>query len=222
MSGETVAGVEALPATLPVFPLPGALLLPRGRLPLNIFEPRYLNMVSDALGRERIIGMIQPSEPVDHPVPEDVPLYQVGCAGRITAFSETEEGRFLVTLTGVARFRVVEELPGLRGYRRVRADYAHYREDLDEDASRLEDRAAIHALIRRYFARREIDADWKAVEAATDETLVTSLAMMCPFDPGEKQALLEASGTANRGDVLTTLMEMALREGEGSHPGRPN
>jgi Lon protease-like protein len=179
-------------------------------------------MVSDGLGHERIIGMIQPSEPVDHPVPEDAPLYQVGCAGRITAFSETEDGRFLITLTGISRFRIVEELPGLRGYRRVRADYAPYREDLDEDTSRLEDREALHALIRRYFTRREIDADWKAVEAATDETLVTSLAMMCPFDPGEKQALLEASGTANRGDVLTTLMEMALRESDGNHPGRLN
>jgi len=222
MSGETVAGVEALPATLPIFPLPGALLLPRGRLPLNIFEPRYLNMITDALGRERIIGMIQPSESFDHPVAEDAAIYQVGCAGRITAFAETEDGRFLITLTGVARFRVAEEIPGLRGYRRVRADYGPYREDLDEDPSRLEDRAALHALVQRYFAQREIDADWTAVEAATDETVVTSLAMMCPFDPGEKQALLEASGTANRGDVLSTLMEMALREGDGPHPARLN
>lgn len=220
MSGETVAGVAALPAILPVFPLAGALLLPRGRLPLNIFEPRYLNMVTDALGRERIIGMIQPSETIEHPAPEEATIYQVGCVGRITAFSETEDGRFLITLTGVVRFRIAEELSGLHGYRRVRADYGAYREDLDEDTSRLEDRAALHALVRRYFTQRDIDVDWKAVEAATDETLVTSLAMMCPFDPGEKQALLEASGTANRGDVLTTLMEMALREGDGSDSSR--
>ncbi len=220
MSGETVAGVVALPEILPVFPLPGVLLLPRGRLPLNVFEPRYLNMINDALGREHLIGMIQPSESVDHPVPEAAAIYQIGCAGRITAFSETEDGRFLVTLTGVVRFRVLEELGGLHGYRRMRVDYAAYREDLDEDNSHLEDRQAMHVLVRRYFTQRDIDVDWKAVEAATDETLVTSLAMMCPFDPGEKQALLEASGTANRGDVLTTLMEMALRESDGSDSGR--
>ena len=151
MSGETVAGVAALPAILPVFPLPGVLLLPRGRLPLNIFEPRYLNMVSDALGRERMIGMVQPSATVDHPVPEEAVLYQVGCAGRITAFSETEDGRLLITLTGVVRFRIVEEVGGLHGYRRVRPDYTAYRQDLDEDPSRLEDREALHLLVRRYF-----------------------------------------------------------------------
>lgn len=212
MSGATLVGDEALPGTLPVFPLPGALLLPHGRLPLNIFEPRYLNMVTDALGHGRMFGMIQPCQEVSHPVPEDVAVYGVGCAGRITAFSETEDGRFLITLTGVCRFRIAEELAPRHGYRRVTADYSHYREDLDDDEGTLPDRERFLHLVEQYFGLKGIEADWKAVRAAHDAALVTSLAMLCPFDVGEKQALLEASGTDNRGEVLATLMEIALRE----------
>ena len=216
MAGSaTLVGDEALPDSLAVFPLPGALLLPHGRLPLNIFEPRYLNMVSDALGHGRMLGMIQPTADVGHPVPQDATIYNVGCAGRITSFSESEDGRFLITLTGICRFRVAEELSPRNGYRRVAADYAPYREDLDEDNSEVADRERFLELVEQYFVLRGIDADWKAVHAAHDAALVTSLSMLCPFEVGEKQALLEASGTANRGDVLATLMEIAVRESGG-------
>ncbi len=222
MTAESHPGIEGLPATLPIFPLPGALLLPRGRLPLNVFEPRYLNMVSDALGRGRVIGIIQPSEPTGQPVSDSARLYGTGCVGRIVAFAETEDGRFLITLAGMVRFRSAREISPLHGYRRVSADYAPFRDDLDEDTGRLPDRVAFLDLVRQYFQARRIDADWKALENATDEALVTSLAMICPFAAGEKQALLEASGLANRGDVLTTLLEIDGRESMGSASSAPH
>jgi len=205
-----------LPEIIPIFPLTGVLLLPRGRLPLNIFEPRYLAMTKDALGGERLIGMVQPSDPQDdnrgrggatHP-----PVYPIGCAGRITAFSETDDGRNLVTLTGVSRFRIRDELPLLSGYRRVVADWAPFARDRDPMDDPGFDRERFARALKGYFAQRQISADWEAIEKAPGEHLLTSIAMLCPFAPSEKQALLEAADLEERARLLVALIEMATIE----------
>ena len=209
---EGARDAAALPGILPVFPLAGVLLLPRGRLPLNIFEPRYLAMTRDALGGERLIGMIQPQDPaLGGPNSDDMnpPLYPVGCAGRITQFSETDDGRFLITLTGVSRFRIREELPLLSGYRRVVPDWGAFAADRDAAPRPGFDRARLVRGLKSFFAMHQISADWEAIDKAPGEHLVTSLAMACPFAPSEKQALLEAADPDGRAELLTTLVEMA-------------
>jgi Lon protease-like protein len=205
--------MTTLPATIPIFPLSGALLLPRGRLPLNIFEPRYLAMVRAALAAERMIGMIQPTDPDS---PSQVPaVYGVGCVGRITAFSETDDGRFLITLTGVSRFRVVEELTCVTPYRQIVADYAPYGADLappDEAAAAAVDRTRLMPALKAYLELNGMAADWQAIAQAPSETLINALAMICPFAASEKQALLEAATLADRADVMTALIEMAVAQ----------
>ncbi len=207
MAGSPSApGFDELPAIVPIFPLTGVLLLPGGRLPLNIFEPRYLAMTADALGGARLIGMVQPQEgrgDADEP-----PVYRTGCAGRITSFSETEDGRYLITLTGLARFDIAEELPLHRGYRPVKADWSRYRGDLAPAAAEGFDRERFLAALKPYFGRLNIAADWDAVTKAPDAHLVTTIAMVCPFAPSEKQALLEAESFAARARILTALVEM--------------
>src|SRR5215471_4234948 len=201
-------GGTALPAILPIFPLTGVLLLPRGRLPLNIFEPRYLAMTRDALAGERLIGMVQPSEPAD--MRGNPPVYPTGCAGRITSFSETDDGRFLITLTGICRFRIGEELPLLEGYRRVVPEWGPFARDLDGEDETGFDRDRLLRGLRAYFQQHQISADWDAVTAVPGERLVTSVAMICPFDPSEKQALLEAPDLEERARLLTAIVEMAV------------
>jgi Lon protease-like protein len=220
MSG-TASGLEQteLPATLPIFPLTGVLLLPRGKLPLNVFEPRYLAMVRDALASDRMIGMVQPREddpttltgPPEgaEPANQAPPVYPTGCAGRITAFSEAEDGRLHITLTGVARFAIREEVPTLRGYRRIVPDWERYRADLADDAAAI-DRPRLLAALKAFFALNDITADWDSITATPDERLVTSLAMICQFAPSEKQALLEARDLGERSRVMTALVEMAV------------
>ncbi|MBL6928825.1 MAG: LON peptidase substrate-binding domain-containing protein [Rhodospirillales bacterium] len=203
-----------LPETIPVFPLCGALLLPRGTIPLNIFEPRYLNMVVDALAAERIIGMVQPREIGAGPVPDDAPLYGVGCAGRITSFSESDDGRYLIKVTGVARFSTASELEPLRGYRRVAASYDEYADDLNERTIPFDDRPRLFDVVERYFEATGINADCRTMEALPDETLVSALAMACPLEPRDKQALLECNGVAERGTFLCDLMEFRTRAGD--------
>ena len=199
---------EDLPAHLPLFPLSGVLLLPRGELPLNIFEPRYLNMTEDALAGSRMIGMIQPTEHENsQPNP---PIYKTGCAGRIVAFQETDDGRFLLTLKGVSRFDVEEELASTRGYRPAIADWSRYRDDLSPADGRCIDRMKLLNSLKGYFKLHDISADWNAIEASGDERLVTCLSMICPFEASEKQALLEAPTLAARGEVLTALVEMSV------------
>ena len=210
---------ENLPAEFPVFPLAGALLLPRGKLPLNIFEPRYLAMVEDALAAGRMFGMIQPDPHA--PEAESGPgLFRIGCLGRLSSFSETEDGRYLITLTGLIRFTVNGELPMRRGYRRIRGDFGPWLPDLDLSPSPLGvEREALLTALRSYFAGRNIDANWDAIRRMPDEALVVTLAMVCPFEPVEKQALLEAPDDAERAATLLTLLQMGAA-GQGLPPGQ--
>src|SRR5712671_1633001 len=164
----------ALPTILPIFPLTGVLLLPRGRLPLNIFEPRYLAMTRDALAGERLIGMVQPSDP--QAAGRNPPVYPTGCAGRITSFSETEDGRFLITLTGTSRFRIRDELPLLEGYRRVVPDWREFARDVEGDEEPRFDRERLMRGLRAYFQQHQISADWDAITAVPGERLLTSIA----------------------------------------------
>ncbi len=203
--------VENLPAEIAVFPLPGALLLPRGKLPLNIFEPRYLAMTEDALGKGRMFGMIQPD--VDQPDGAMGPaLYRVGCLGRMSSFSETEDRHYLITLHGVARFSIVRELEMCRGYRQVRADFSMFGADLQPPDAALADRDAIQAALRDYFTHTGIDANWNAIRRLPDNMLVGTLAMLCPFAPVEKQALLEAATEIERAATLLALLRMGSSE----------
>ena len=199
---------EDLPEKIPIFPLGEVLLLPRGRLPLNIFEPRYLAMVDDALSGNRMIGMVQPSAPA--PQGDEPEIYQTGCAGRICRFEETPDGRYLIALNGVCRFDVAAELPRKALYRAARADWSNYAADLDDDAGNGDfDRDRLLSGLQHYFRQQEIEVDWDALKQAPDERLVTCLAMVCPFCAAEKQALLEAPDLAARAEVLTALVEMA-------------
>lgn len=201
-----------LPETLPIFPLANAVLLPRARLPLNIFEPRYLAMIEDVMGQGRIIGMIQPNAPFN---PGDVlevgapPIFNVGCAGRITSFNETEDGRFLIGLTGVCRFTVAEELPFDKPYRRVKADWQKFTGDLDQPEDTDIDRKRLAGVLQHYFKLQGIAADWNAVQNTPNDLLISSLVMICPLAPNEKQALLEAPDLHTRADMLVALLEMA-------------
>ncbi|MCK8785760.1 LON peptidase substrate-binding domain-containing protein [Roseomonas sp. NAR14] len=226
---------EDLPTEIAVFPLPGALLLPQGRLPLNIFEPRYLAMTQDSLARGRMFGMIQP-DPAAAPAATGPGLYRTGCLGRLSSFAETEDGRLLITLTGVIRYEVTSELPlHPGGYRRVRADYGAFAADLapiagrgggqgigqgiDQGMDQGIDRPALLASLRPYFRARRIEANWEAVEQTPDAMLATTLAMICPFTVAEKQALLEAPTLADRAATLTALLRMGAH-GEPSGGGR--
>jgi len=198
---------QDLPMVIPVFPLDGALLLPHAQTPLQIFEPRYLNMVDDAMASERIIGMVQTRPGGD---PERPVLQPVGCAGKITAFAETSDGRYLITLTGLSRFALREELPVHTPYRQVRADFMAYETDLRPVQNEDEgfDRMRLLAALKAYLENRSLDVDWETAKAAPAEALINSLAMALPFDPPEKQALLEAPTLPERRDTLVALMEI--------------
>ena len=202
-----------LPQTIAIFPLAGALLLPRSRLPLHIFEPRYLQMIEDALKTDtRLIGMIQPNQV---PGREGPGLHSIGCAGRITQFSETEDGRYMITLGGVSRFRVVQEVDGFTPYRRCDVSWDGFARDTgktEEDSGFR--RKPFLALLGRYFESRGLSADWATLKEAEDELLINSLSMMLDFDPEDKQALLEAPSLETRRETLVTLIEYSLRGGQ--------
>jgi len=199
-----------LPETIPLFPLPGALLLPRARLPLNIFEPRYLAMIEDTLKTShRLIGMIQPREVP--PGAGSPPLHQIGCAGRLTSFSETEDGRYLITLAGISRFRILAQNEGFTPYLRGDVEWDSFNRDLDKhDPDHGFDRPKFLALLKRYFEHSGLTSDWDSMKDADEELLINSLAMLCPYTAEEKQALLEAPSLQTRRETLTTLMEFAL------------
>lgn len=200
----------ALPQNLPVFPLTGVLLLPRGQLPLNIFEPRYLAMIEDALKGDRLIGMIQPRDFQQGMTSDFAPLFGTGCAGKITAFEERDDGRYLITLTGICRFRVDEELPMQRGYRRVRTNWTDFNADPQAHDCLGIDRNHLKDLLRSYFDIEGLSCSWDSIDGASDDKLITALAMICPLDPGEKQALLEAACCRTRAKMFMTMLEMAV------------
>jgi uncharacterized protein len=203
-------GPSDLPDVIPVFPLPGALLLPRGQMPLNIFEPRYLAMVDDALAGRRLIGMIQPDVrhkgSAAHPV-----LYKVGCVGRITQLAESGDGRYLLELTGVARFEVQEELTVTTPYRQCRVSFAPFADDFIARKGEEEvDREAVLAALRDFLKANKLKADWQGIESAPNEALVNALAMMSPYGTPEKQALLEAKDLKSRAEILVAVTEIEL------------
>jgi Lon protease-like protein len=193
---------EALPDDLPVFPLAGVLLLPRGQLPLNIFEPRYRAMVEDSLKTHRLIGMIQPRD--------GNALFQTGCAGKIIGFTETDDGRYEIMLRGISRYQIAVELELAKGgYRRVRPDWSAFPHDRSPATELNIDREKLCALLHSYFDMQGMDCNWAAVDNAGDDKLMTCLAMICPFDASEKQALLEAKCCKTRADLFMTMLEMA-------------
>lgn len=221
---------EDLPEILPVFPLSGAMLLPGGRLPLNVFEPRYLNLTLDALKAGRIFGMVQP----DHDkaaqdqqseagarAATEPHLYSVGCAGRVSSFEETEDGRLLITLKGLARYRILEEVDSVKGYRRVRVSYNEFKADMDPQAKFALDRETLMGRLKPYLDAQGMRLNVDAIKGLSETTLVTSLCMICPFDPREKQALLEARSIEERAKTLMTLLQMGMFETGGKPDGPP-
>ena len=213
-------GPGDLPQVIPVFPLAGALLLPRGQMPLNVFEPRYLAMVGDALAGSRLIGMIQPD--AARPGSEARPhLYSVGCLGRITQLAETGDGRYLIDLTGICRFRVEEELAVPTTYRQCRVSYAEFADDfVARKGEEAVDRKALLAALTAFLEANSLKADWQGIENAPNEALVNALAMMSPYGAAEKQALLEAPDLKTRAEILVAVTEIELAnagsEGETS------
>jgi Lon protease-like protein len=201
-----------LPDKIPVFPLPGALLLPRAKLPLHIFEPRYLAMLDDTMKTShRLIGMVQPRET---PAAGPKRLHSIGCAGRLTAFSETEDGRYMVTLSGVSRFRIRSEVEGFTPYIRCEVDWTGFDRDLGPSENDKDfDRDRLLDVLARFFSAHNLQTDWESLKEAEDELLINSLSMLCPFDPEDKQALLEAPSLSTRRETLVTLIEFALRGG---------
>ena len=204
-----------LPDTIAIFPLGGALLLPRSRLPLHIFEPRYLQMIEDSLKTSgRLIGMVQPNVVPGRDGPG---LQTIGCAGRITQFSETEDGRYMITLGGVSRFRVVREVEGFTPYRRCDVSWEGFERDLGKDEEDVDfDRGHFLDTLGRYFDARNLSADWDTLQEADDELLINSLSMMLDLESEDKQALLEAPSLSTRRETLLTLIEYTLR---GGHEG---
>ena len=205
---------STLPQVIPIFPLPGVILLPSTKLPLNIFEPRYLKMTRDALKSDWIIGMVQPRALRQGSTTPDV--YHVGCAGKIIAFSETEDGRILITLEGIARFKIRGELPQTREYRRTEVDWCPFKKDLRTTGEPVMDRPRFEEVLRQYFAVRKIRAQWEEIEQIADTELVTSLAVQCPFTFEEKQALLEAPGIKDRAELVLSLLTMAVASNPGT------
>ncbi|MFZ1924341.1 MAG: LON peptidase substrate-binding domain-containing protein [Xanthobacteraceae bacterium] len=214
----TYKGPEALPEVIPVFPLPGALLLPRGQMPLNIFEPRYLAMIDDALhGRHRLIGMIQPDPAHPGPDQNKPHLFRVGCVGRITQFAESGDGRYLIQLIGIARFRIGEEMQVATPYRQCRVSYQPFADDFVPRKGEDEvDRKALLRALTAFLKANKLKADWDGIENAPNEALVNALAMMSPYDSAEKQAMLEAPDLKTRAEILVAVTEIELAKSKTS------
>ena len=220
-----VPNFDRLPASIPVFPLSGVLLLPRAVLPLNIFEPRYRNMTEDAMSSDRLIGMVQPVDPEELPIAADgriknldgerLPLYSTGCAGYISQCRETPDGHFLLLLKGISRFTICDELETMRGYRRVTTDWNMFHDD-DELPTTALDRPRLLTAIRRYFEQKELNFDWNKANEVEDEALVNALAMSSPFSPAEKQALLEARNLDERSKILASIAEITAHGNNAS------
>jgi uncharacterized protein len=205
-------GPEDLPDVIPVFPLPGALLLPRGQMPLNIFEPRYLAMTEDALrSGDRLIGMIQPDAAHPGPDKNKPKLFGIGCVGRITQFAESGDGRYLIQLTGVARYRIEQELDVTTPYRQCRVSYHPFIDDFTaRKGEEAVDREALLRALTAFLKANNLKADWEGIESAPNEALVNALAMMSPYDAAEKQAMLEAPDLKTRAEILVAVTEIEL------------
>lgn len=203
--------VTDIPPVIPVFPLSAALLLPGGRMPLNIFEPRYVQMIDEVLGRDRLIGMVQPALDGSARADGEPNLCEVGCAGRLTSFAETSDGRYLISLNGVCRFRIAEEIEVRSPFRQCRI--APFAADLSDDQGGGDvDRTALLRAFRQYLEANDLEADWESVSRADNATLVNALSMMAPYGPAEKQALLEAPDLRTRAETLIAITEMALAQ----------
>ncbi|MFP4314112.1 MAG: LON peptidase substrate-binding domain-containing protein [Alphaproteobacteria bacterium] len=198
-----------LPVSLPVFPLTGVLLLPGGALPLNIFEQRYLDMVDSAFKADRMIGIIQPKTPNYDGMIDKPELSTIGCAGKITDFTQTSDGRYLISLNGICRFEVREELNVTTTYRQAKVDWSTYKDDLDSVGCIDLDREKLVPLLQKYFEKEGLECDWSMIEQTSDEKLITCLSMICPFEPQEKQALLEARCCNERASLFMTMLDIA-------------
>lgn len=210
---------DDLPQAMPIFPLEGVLLLPRGHLPLNIFEPRYLAMVQDALATNRLIGMVQPDAKARSAGKENA-VYETGCAGKIIDFSETPDGRFLITLNGISRFKIKEELDTIRGYRSVKPCWQSYKSDVTIKTCANLDREKLNEFLKSYFEKEGMSCDWDILKDTDDSSLITCLSMVCPFEPSEKQALLEADCCDARAEMFMTMLEMASRANNPAHSSK--
>ena len=219
VGNATYDGPGDLPGVIPVFPLAAALLLPRSEMPLNIFEPRYLAMVDTALAGDRVIGMIQPDAALV-PCARGPGLCAIGCAGRLTSFAETGDGRYMITLTGISRFRVVEEMQAPTPFRQCRVTAEPFAADFAGAGADNVDRHSVLLTFRAYLAAHDLEADWASVERASNETLVNTLSMMAPFDVAEKQALLEAPDLKARAETLVALTEVTLARENAGGSGR--
>ncbi len=223
MFSERYCQPSDLPGQLAVFPLRGAILLPRATLPINVFEPRYLSMLDDVISADRLLGVVQPgrgSDPeddIESPSGADVEIRQVGGVGRITAFQETDDGRMLVTLTGISRFRIIEEAVSGQPYRICSVDYEPYAGDFEQGLGEQDvDRVTFLSVLKTYLKTHQLETDWDAIAKASTEFLVNSLSVVSPYGEEEKQALLEAVDLKSRADILVALAQMELASGEGS------
>lgn len=216
MNTSPAAALDTLSPTIPVFPLSGALLLPRGELPLHVFEQRYRDMVRDSAAGHGLIGMVQPTQPESTADRPD--LYGTGCVGRMSALRQTDDGRYYMTLIGLCRYDIVEELPMTHAYREVVADYRRYLSDIDPAEPDATDREKLLSALQGYLDAQDLETDWGQMDRVDEETLVNALAMMCPFDPREKQALLEAGNIRERSEILTSLFTMSGHAARGATP----
>ncbi|NCF10164.1 MAG: peptidase S16 [Gammaproteobacteria bacterium] len=216
MSSRFTPRFDDLPGALPIFPLGGTIVLPGRQLPLNIFEPRYLNMVLDTLGDSRMVGMVQPAAEATRSGGD--PVRRIGCAGRVTSFAETDDGRLMIVLTGVCRFAIARELDERRGYRNVVPDWSAFADDLDPDREVAYDRPGLHDVLQRLVTFRGLQLDWEQADALPDPVYVDAFAMNLPLADEEKQALLEAEDVGDRARLLVGLAQMVLNGGEHTSP----
>ena len=211
-----------LPPRIPVFPLRGAILLPRATLPLNVFEPRYLSLLDDVMAGKRVIGVIQPAgndddEEMESPPGKSSGLRRVGCAGRVTSYQELDDGRLVITLTGIMRFEIIDEAVTEKPYRVMSVSYDRFANDLTEGLGEEQvDRQSLLRVLKSYLEANRMRADWPSIQRASSEVLINALSVMCPYGPEEKQALLEAADLKTRADVLVALAEMELASNGGT------
>ena len=200
---------DNLPGLLPVFPLPSVLLLPGGRLPLNIFEPRYISMILDSLSEQRLIGIVQTRTAIEELVADKAEVFNIGCLGRIVSFTESSDGRLLITLDGLCRFNLLEELEIRNGYRQFGVSFGKYKADMEDPEGFIE-RQEFGKLVKEYFDSENLNIDIGALDKIGDKKLLANLAMLCPFETPEKQALMEADNFNQMLEIMGALMKMSI------------